>query len=45
MSKVKEGEWNKTPFFDTKEENADNSRLSLIEHLKTNDVLLNKINS
>jgi hypothetical protein len=45
MSKVKAGEWNKTPFYDTKEENADNSRLSLIEHLKTNDVLLNKINS
>lgn len=43
MSKVKLGEWNKTPFFDSKNENSAESRLALIEHLKINDSLLSKL--
>ncbi len=44
-SKVKADEYNKTPFYSKKNVDYDESRLSLIEHLKINTTLLDKLKS
>jgi hypothetical protein len=44
-SKIKPDEYNKTPFYNKKSADYDESRLSLIEHLKINTTLLDKLKS
>jgi hypothetical protein len=44
-SKLKADEYNKTPFYNKKAVDYDESRLSLIEHLKINTTLLDKLKS
>lgn len=44
-SKLKADEYNKTPFYNKRSKDYDESRLNLIEHLKINTVLLDKLKS